>query len=184
MDFTTKNGISFDSLTKNDIKTIKLTCPSCGANMIVEKDRPIITCPYCHSSEMIPEGDEVKVQRIKYSTMKEMQKAKYDREREIEEKNERKEHAENFLNKSAVAVMNCVLSIWCVAVVLFGIVDNHFLWTILGLIMAGGIYGSYKYAKKEYMEQDESYSQKKSVCFAIAIFALLIWLKLIANAGL
>ena len=116
--------------------------------------------------------------------MKEMQKAKYDREREIEEKKECKEHAENFLNKSPVAIADCILSIWCVGVILSGIVDNHFLWTILGLIMAGGTYGSYKYAKKEYMERDESYSQKKSVYFAIAILAMLIWLKLVANVGL
>lgn len=184
MDFITKNGVSFDSLTKNDITTIKLTCPSCGANMIVEKDRPIITCPYCHSSEMIPEGDEVKVQRIKYSTMKEMQKAKYDREREIEDKKECKEYEENFLNKSQVAIVDRALSILCVGVVLSGIVNGHFLWSLLGLIMTVGTYGSYKYAKKEYMEQDKSYSQKKSVYFAIAILALLIWLKLVANVGL
>ena len=65
-----------------------------------------------------------------------------------------------------------------------GIVDNRFIWTLLGIIMSGGLYGAYKYARKQYMEKDESYSQKKSVYFAIAILALLIWLKLVANAGL
>mgnify|MGYP005748828755 CR=1 FL=1 len=184
IEFTTKLSASFGSITQSQPTTIKLTCKSCGATMIVEKDRSIITCPYCHSAEMIQEGDEVKVQRIKSATMRDMQKAKYDREREIEDKKERKEHEENFLNKSPVAIVDCALSIWCVGVVLSGIANGHFLWSLLGLIMTVGTYGSYKYAKKEYMEQDKSYSQKKSVYFAIAIIALLIWLKLVANVGL
>ena len=87
-----------------EMATVQLTCKYCGATMIVEKDRPIISCPYCHSTEMIQEGDEVKVQRIKSATMLDMQKAKYDREREIEEKEERKEHEKNFLNKSPIGV--------------------------------------------------------------------------------
>ena len=167
-----------------EMATVQLTCKYCGATMIVEKDRPIISCPYCHSTEMIQEGDEVKVQRIKSATMRDMQKAKYDREREIEEKEERKEHEKNFLNKSPIGVASGVLSIWSAGIILSGIVDNHFLWTLLGIIMSGGLYGAYKYARKQYMEKEESYSQKKSVYFAIAILALLIWFKLVANTGL
>ena len=106
------------------------------------------------------------------------------REREIEEKEERKEHETNFLNKSPIGVASGVLSIWSAGVILSGIVDNHFLWTLLGIIMSGGLYGAYKYERKQYMEKDESYSQKKSVYFAIAILALLIWFKLVANTGL
>ena len=49
---------------KNTMKTIKLTCGECHGILEVDRDRQVISCPYCGSKRLIQESDEVTIARI------------------------------------------------------------------------------------------------------------------------
>lgn len=62
-------------------KYISLTCSKCGGTLEVDPNRPIISCPYCNSSTLVEEADNVKVERVKAKAYTDVNKAKYDAEK-------------------------------------------------------------------------------------------------------
>ena len=99
-------------------KTIQLKCRDCGGIMTSEEENTILCCPYCGSKELIPESDDVKIERIKSQTYKdiELEKIKYmsekekresDREQEKEREQERKRFSKS---KFYSALINSSLS--------------------------------------------------------------------------
>lgn len=65
-------------------KRIQIKCNSCNGVMDIDKDRPILLCPYCGSKELIVESDKVTAQRIKSSAFKEVEFEKQKTYREVE----------------------------------------------------------------------------------------------------
>lgn len=47
------------------MNTYSLRCQDCNGVMAVDKDRQVISCPYCGSERMIIESDNVKIEQIK-----------------------------------------------------------------------------------------------------------------------
>lgn len=78
-----------------EAKTVQLRCKDCGGIMNVEENKTVLSCPYCGSKEFISESDEVKIEKIKNDTYKEieLQKLKYEeqRERRLEDQEKQKE---------------------------------------------------------------------------------------------
>ena len=96
--------------------TISMRCKDCGGILDVDETQNIMFCPYCGSKELILESDEVKKERIKYETMRDMalgvkaieQQTKID---EIEAQ-ERKEKRDN-RNSAIVFALMALASILC-----------------------------------------------------------------------
>ena len=66
------------------VKRIQIKCNSCNGVMDIDKERPILLCPYCGSKELIIESDKVTAQRIKSSIYKEVEFEKQRTYREVE----------------------------------------------------------------------------------------------------
>lgn len=54
------------ALNADDIerRTIKLRCEECNGILEVDRDRQILSCPYCGSKKFVQESDEVTIARI------------------------------------------------------------------------------------------------------------------------
>ena len=105
-------------------KTIQLKCRDCGGIMTSEEENTILCCPYCGSKELIPESDDVKIERIKSQTYKdiELEKIKYmsekekresDREQEKEREQERKRFSKSKFSKFLlILALICLFSMF------------------------------------------------------------------------
>jgi DNA-directed RNA polymerase subunit RPC12/RpoP len=49
---------------------VHLKCQDCGGELDVDASKQILSCPYCHSKQVIIESDEVKIATIKSSERK------------------------------------------------------------------------------------------------------------------
>lgn len=56
------------AVNANSVKTIKLKCQECGGVMDVDNDNQILYCQYCGSKNLLPESDDVKIERIRSKT--------------------------------------------------------------------------------------------------------------------
>lgn len=78
--------------------TVQFRCKSCGNVMHASTSTPVLHCPYCNSSELIIESDNVTIERIKNNT--EMEKQRQAKEIEHEKlvledkKNQREKKSE------------------------------------------------------------------------------------------
>lgn len=66
------------------MKTIQLSCTKCNGTMTVDNNREVFICPYCGSSVLSIESDNVKTTKIKYDTIKEIELGSQKLQREIE----------------------------------------------------------------------------------------------------
>lgn len=66
------------------VKKMQVRCDNCSGVMEIDKERPILLCPYCGSKELIIESDEITAQRIKSSAYKEVEFEKQKTYREVE----------------------------------------------------------------------------------------------------
>ena len=73
-----------------EAETIQLRCKECGGTMTIDKSRSILSCPYCGSTKIVVDSDEVKMERIRNERIKDVEIHKQDQEMEkwVQEKNE------------------------------------------------------------------------------------------------
>lgn len=67
-----KVGTSISENTNHE-RITHLRCKSCNGSMSLDKDRPVLTCPYCGASDLINESDAVTIQRVKSNTYRTIQ---------------------------------------------------------------------------------------------------------------
>lgn len=77
-------------------KTIQLRCRSCNGVMTADEETPVLTCKFCGSKELMQESDDVKIQRIKSKTYKEveLEKMKHEERKEMRQEEKEKNQAQ------------------------------------------------------------------------------------------
>ena len=63
-------------------ETIQLICEDCGGTMTIDKSRSVLSCPYCGSTKIVADSDEVKMERIRNERIKDIEIHKQDQEME------------------------------------------------------------------------------------------------------
>lgn len=109
-----------DLYQKPKIKTIKLTCAECRGVLEVDRDKQIISCPYCGSKTLIQESDEVTLARIRKEAAKER--------REFEEKIRLRKMAENEKAEKAIWRGIKKLYIWLAVIAAILMFGDKFFW--------------------------------------------------------
>lgn len=95
----------------DSVNTIRLTCQNCGSSMTFDNEKQIIACPYCGSKELIPESDNVKIERIKSESALSQMQMSYD----IEEKKRKRSLKENIIQLFIIlcaTVVFVIFDIW------------------------------------------------------------------------
>ena len=65
-----------------EAETIQLRCEDCGGIMTIDNSRSVLSCPYCGSTKIVADSDEVKMQRIRNERIKDIEIHKQDQEME------------------------------------------------------------------------------------------------------
>ena len=65
-----------------EAETIQLRCEECGGIMTIDKSRSVLSCPYCGSTKIVADSDEVKMERIRNERIKDIEIHKQDQEME------------------------------------------------------------------------------------------------------
>ena len=65
-----------------EAETIQLRCEECGGTMTIDKSRSVLSCPYCGSTKIVADSDEVKMERIRNERIKDVEIHKQDQEME------------------------------------------------------------------------------------------------------
>ena len=65
-----------------EAETIQLRCEECGGTMTIDKSRSVLSCPYCGSTKIVADSDEVKMERIRNERIKDIEIHKQDQEME------------------------------------------------------------------------------------------------------
>ena len=141
-------GVKFCSKCRQKVaddspKTIQLKCRDCGGIMTSEEENTILCCPYCGSKELIPESDDVKIERIKSQTYKdiELEKIKYmsekeKRESDREQEKEREQERKRF-SKSKFSKFLLILALICLFSMFSAFSSRSILSGIIALIQVG-----------------------------------------------
>lgn len=69
---------------KKEAKTVQFRCKGCGHIMEIDPNSPILRCSICGSNELILEGDDVTVQRIKSRAYKDVKLGEQQTYKEVE----------------------------------------------------------------------------------------------------
>lgn len=107
--------------TKNEPahKTVQLRCKECGGTLQVDAGKSVLVCPFCQSTELLVESDEVTIQRIKSNTYKEveMEKLRHEEAKDLraaEEKKKEEDSRKAYTGKyGKIAVFCLVMAIIC-----------------------------------------------------------------------
>ena len=65
-----------------EAETIQLRCEDCGGIMTIDNSRSVLLCPYCGSTKIIADSDEVKMERIRNERIKDIEIHKQNQEME------------------------------------------------------------------------------------------------------
>ena len=65
-----------------EAETIQLRCEECGGTMTIDKSRSVLSCPYCGSTKIVADSDEVKMERIRNERIKDIEIHKQNQEME------------------------------------------------------------------------------------------------------
>ena len=65
-----------------EAETIQLRCEECGGTMTIDKSRSVLSCPYCGSTKIVADSDEVKMERIRNERIKDVEIHKQEQEME------------------------------------------------------------------------------------------------------
>ena len=65
-----------------EAETIQLRCEECGGTMTIDNSRSVLSCPYCGSTKIVADSDEVKMERIRNERIKDIEIHKQDQEME------------------------------------------------------------------------------------------------------
>lgn len=124
-------------------KTIQMKCRDCGGIMTSEEENTILCCPYCGSKELIPESDDVKIERIKSEAYREieLEKIKYmsekeKRESDREQEKEREQERKRF-SKSKFSKFLLILALICLFSMFSAFSSRSILSGIIALIQVG-----------------------------------------------
>lgn len=124
-------------------KTIQLKCRDCGGIMTSEEENTILCCPYCGSKELIPESDDVKIERIKSEAYREieLEKIKYmsekeKRESDREQEKEREQERKRF-SKSKFSKFLLILALICLFSMFSAFSSRSILSGFIALIQVG-----------------------------------------------
>lgn len=103
----------------DSVNTIRLTCQNCGSSMTFDNEKQIIACPYCGSKELIPESDNVKIERIKSESALSQMQMSYDIEMKKQQLAEEKRQRKNKENLKLTAalwgfIVLCFFVIWLI----------------------------------------------------------------------
>lgn len=84
--FCLKCGSTVDAASSDTAgtgpKRIQLRCKACGALMDADEGKNILICPYCGSKELIADSDSVAIEKIRSSTLRDVEKGRQQVERE------------------------------------------------------------------------------------------------------
>ncbi len=110
---------------------ISLKCSECGGVLTVDKDKEILSCPYCGSKELLRSSDAVAVEKIKQQT----EFKKWEREDSLEEKRKKELDEKNYkFGKFGVASIVCAVLFGIFAVSSFTNIKSG--WNVLAGIIA------------------------------------------------
>ncbi len=68
---------------KKKAERVSMKCKRCDGTMVVGKEKTILTCPYCGAQEMIPESDDVIIERMKNETYRDVEEKRIKHEKEM-----------------------------------------------------------------------------------------------------
>ncbi|TCL61155.1 hypothetical protein EDD76_101252 [Kineothrix alysoides] len=71
-------------IDKNYAGTIVLKCTNCGGHLEVDKENDTAKCPFCGTSKLLIESDEVVIERIRSKTFKDVASEKIQANKELE----------------------------------------------------------------------------------------------------
>ena len=93
---------------------VELKCKKCGGTLTItyDTDRTVLICPFCQSTELLDESDNVMVQRIKSNTYKEVELEKL-RHEENKERNQKERIVEEEKRKKAFTEKYSKLAVVC-----------------------------------------------------------------------
>ena len=108
------------SHTSSVSKIVHLICKKCGGTMSVEKDRPVIRCPYCGKQDLVIEEKDVAMQRIRSNAYRDVKYSEHKAHKEIEvERIKAKKENESEKRELGFAM---VFFIICIAFFVFAVV--------------------------------------------------------------
>lgn len=74
--FCPKCGNKVGSSVGNNVRMIRLKCQDCNGTLEIDEKREIAICPYCGSKNLIPESDNVKIERMRTNAYKDVELGK------------------------------------------------------------------------------------------------------------
>lgn len=74
--FCPKCGNKVGSSSGNNPKMIHLKCQDCNGILEIDETHEIATCPYCGSKNLIPESDNIKIERMRTNAYKDVELGK------------------------------------------------------------------------------------------------------------
>lgn len=121
--------------TKNfeSANTVNLKCNNCSGVMVVDKDKQILTCAYCGSTELMLDSDNVTVEKIRSDAYKEIEFKKLEFQQKFEKEREQKKKQEAFSN-SGFGVFTIVVASISGFATLLSFLNVHILNGIIALV--------------------------------------------------
>lgn len=130
------------------IKNLSAICSNCGGQMNINTMEEKVECPYCGTnfivSQLLEESDEVKIEKIKLNSQREIEQEKLKHEAEQNRNQEEKESIEKFKKSK----FSKVLLVFFAVSVLYFFICNGFLTKVLTLVQAGSFIGAWLMGSK------------------------------------
>lgn len=153
-------------------KNLSVVCSNCGGQIDVNTMDEKVQCPYCGTSyvvsELLNESDEVRIEKIKSNTQKQIEQEKLKHEVEQNKSQEEKEEAEKF-KKGKFSKVLILFAIFDVLMCATSFRDGKILAGILAGIMTAMIIAGYL------MKSHIIKESKKGMGTIIAIVALILF---------
>ncbi len=70
------SNLSLEEGKESGFKTRVMICEKCGGNMDITGKGDVLCCPFCGSKKIYIESDQLKIEKYKVDTYKEIQKSK------------------------------------------------------------------------------------------------------------
>lgn len=154
-------------------KNLSVVCSNCGGQIDVNTMDEKVQCPYCGTnyvvSELLNESDEVRIEKIKSNTQKQIEQEKLRHEVEQKKSQEEKEEAEKF-KKGKFSKVLILFAIFDVLMCATSFRDGKILAGLLAAIMTAVIIAGYL------MKSHTIKEPKKGIGTIIAIVALILFI--------
>ncbi len=90
------------------METIRLRCKECDGIMTIDRDREMLCCPYCGSKELFVESDDIKKERIRSRTYKDVTYAQMAHEKSMFQE---KVNYQNRKSKRILVIVGVILAL-------------------------------------------------------------------------